>query len=130
MERFRVVETAIFAPLLIGALYGFARRFRPVIELIRTAKTDAGFSIAPVAPRVRDFVWEVLCQAKVIRERPLPGLAHAFLFWGFCAFGIVTINHFAIGFGFPLFSLHEGFFGPAYGLLAACFAFAVAVSIT
>lgn len=130
MERFRVVETAIFAPLLIGALYGFARRFRPVIELIRAAKADAGFSIAPVAPRVREFVWEVLCQAKVIRERPLPGLAHAFLFWGFCAFGVVTINHFAIGFGFPLFSLHGGWFGPAYGLLAACFAFAVAVSIT
>jgi len=130
MERFRVVETAIFAPLLIGALYAFARRFRPVIELIRAAKPDAGFSIAPIAPRVRDFVWEVLCQAKVIRERPLPGLAHAFLFWGFCAFGVVTINHFAIGFGFPIFSLHEGMFGPAYGLLAACFAFAVAVSIT
>ncbi|MSV32503.1 MAG: [Fe-S]-binding protein, partial [Bryobacterales bacterium] len=66
----------------------------------------------------------MLCQAKVIKERPLAGIAHAFLFWGFCAFGLVSLNHFAIGIGFPLFDFHN-----VYGLLAAAFAVAVAVSI-
>ena len=31
-----------------------------------------------------------MLQGKVIRERPLPGLAHAFVFWGFCAFALIT----------------------------------------
>ena len=26
-----------------------------------------------------------------------PGLAHAFVFWGFCVFALVTLNHFAAG---------------------------------
>ena len=59
-------------------------------------KTPA-FDLFPIGKRVWDFVWEVLFQGKVIRERPLPGLAHAFVFWGFCAFALVTLNHFAIG---------------------------------
>lgn len=129
MERLHPVESLVFAPLLAAALFGFAKRLGRVATLVRSARKDVGFSITPLAPRIREFVIDVLCQAQVIRERPLPGLAHAFLFWGFCAFGLVTINHFAIGFGYPFFDLHEGWFGPAYGLLAACFAIAVAVSI-
>jgi Fe-S oxidoreductase len=129
MERLHSLETVVFVPLLVAALYGFGRRFGRVIALIRRARPDADFTLQPIGKRVRDFVWEVLLQSKVIRERPLPGLAHAFVFWGFCAFALVTLNHFAIGLGFPLFSLHDGVFGPAYGLLAACFAFAVSASI-
>jgi Fe-S oxidoreductase len=129
MDRLQTVETAAFAALLAAALTVFTRRVWRVVSLVRQARPDPGFSLAPLAPRIHEFFWEVLCQSKVIRERPLPGLAHAFLFWGFCAFGLVTINHFAIGFGFPLFSLHDGWFGPAYGLLAACFAVAVSISI-
>ena len=44
-----------------------------------------------------DFIWEVLLQGKVISQRPLPGIAHALVFWGFCVFALVTINHFADG---------------------------------
>jgi Fe-S oxidoreductase len=129
MERLHPVESLIFAALFAAAFFLFLQRLLRVGRLIRAARPDPGFSLAPLAPRLREFFWEVLCQAKVIRERPLPGIAHAFLFWGFCAFGLVSLNHFAIGFGFPLFSLHDGWFGPAYGLLAACFAFAVSLSI-
>ena len=38
------------------------------------------------------FVSEVLLQAKVIRDRPLAGIAHAFVFWGFCAFALITLD--------------------------------------
>ena len=61
------------------------------------AKKDAGFSLAPVGRRVWEFFSEVLCQSKVIRQRPLPGLAHAFVFWGFLAFALVTTNHVLTG---------------------------------
>src|SRR6187431_709661 len=129
MERLHPVESLAFAALLAAALFVFSKQVSRVAKLIRSARKDPGFSLSPLAPRIRDFVWEVLCQAKVIKERPLPGLAHAFLFWGFCAFGLVSLNHFALGAGFPLFDLHTGWFGPAYGLLAAAFAIAVAASI-
>lgn len=36
---------------------------------------------------------EVLLQTRVIRHRPLPGLAHALLVWAFLAFALETVNH-------------------------------------
>ncbi len=77
---------------------------------------------------MRVFLWEVMLQGKVIRERPLPGLAHAFVFWGFCAFAFVTINHVAAGYGLHLIS-PDTFFGRSYFSFVALFAVAVAVSI-
>lgn len=125
MAPLSTVESALFLVLLALALYGFARRFSTVVQLLSAAKPDADFELAPVGRRVWDFFWEVVCQAKVIQERPLPGLLHAFVFWGFCAFGLITLNHFAIGVGLPLFSIH----GNPLGWLAAAFAVVTAVSI-
>ena len=77
---------------------------------------------------MRRFVWEVLLQGKVIKDRPVAGAAHALVFWGFCAFALITINHLATGFGLTLLS-RSGGFGAVYFGLAAIFAVAVAVSI-
>jgi Fe-S oxidoreductase len=120
----KMFEKLLFAVLLVASLAGFSVRFLPILRKILTAKPDADFSLHPIGNRVRDFVWEVMLQAKVIRERPLPGLAHAFVFWGFCAFALVTLNHIAIGFG-------AGFLSPRsfYFAVAAVFAVAVAISI-
>src|SRR6266851_3122457 len=95
-------EIVVFAVLLSASLYAFWRRFSPVVNTIRRSKPDADFKLQPVAPRVRKLVWEVLLQGKVIRERPLPGIAHAFVFWGFCAFALITIAHLAEGVGLHL----------------------------
>jgi len=70
----------------------------------------------------------VMLQGKVIRERPAAGLAHAFVFWGFCAFALITINHIAAGFNAPLLS-HESGFGRFYFTFVAVWAVAVAVAI-
>jgi Fe-S oxidoreductase len=56
-------------------------------------------------------------------------LAHALVFWGFCAFALVTLNHVATGFGLPLFDRNAGF-GAFYWWFAFVFAAAVAVGIT
>ncbi|HTB11507.1 MAG TPA: (Fe-S)-binding protein, partial [Bryobacteraceae bacterium] len=87
-----------------------------------------GFSLHPLGKRIWDFFSEVMLQSKVIRQRPLPGIAHAFVFWGFCAFALVTLNHFATGIGFPFLS-RDSWFGRIYFYLAAVFAVCVAVSI-
>jgi len=106
----------------------FWRRFRRVLAIIRAARPEPGWQLGPVLPRLGKFFWEVGLQAKVIQERPLPGLAHAFVFWGFCAFSLVTIDHLAAGFGVRLLS-RGGWFGRAYFLFVACFAAAVLISI-
>jgi Fe-S oxidoreductase len=118
-------EELLLAALLAASVAGFWWRFGAVLQRIRAAKPDADFSLRPIGPRVRELVWEVMLQAKVIRQRPLPGIAHALVFWGFCAFALVTLNHVAMGFGAP-FLTPDGF----YFQLAAVFAVLVAISIS
>jgi Fe-S oxidoreductase len=122
-------ETALFLVLLVASLGGFWLRFRRVWRTVLQSKKDPEFGFQPVGCRVRDFVWEVLLQGKVILQRPLPGLAHAFVFWGFCAFALVTINHLAQGVGVDLIS-RNGFFGRFYFTVAAIFGVLVAISIS
>jgi len=127
-ERFSWPEVGLVLALALvsGAL--FVYRLEPILGRILRSKKDADFSLSPVGRRVWDFVWEVLCQGKVIKERPLPGVAHAFVFWGFLAFALVSLNHFATG-------IRMGFLPPAsyvgrfYFWFAAVWAALVAVSI-
>ncbi len=104
------IEMAILALGIAASAFAFWRRFGTVVALIQSAKKDQNFSLGDIASRARTFLWEVLFQAKVIRQRPIPGLAHALVFWGFCAFSLVTLNHFALGFGISLIS-PAGLFG-------------------
>lgn len=116
--------------LVIGlSLFAFFLRFRRIVSTIAGARPDVDFAIRPYGKRIREFVWEVLCQAKVIRERPLPGLAHAFVFWGFCAFALVTLNHVASGFGLRFID-YWSFPGAIYYGFAFVWAILVAVSIS
>src|SRR5436190_4174016 len=128
MQQPSTTEIAVFVALLAASLYAFWRRLGPVAVAIRRSKPDADFKLRPVAPRLRKFVWEVLLQGKVIRERPLPGIAHAFVFWGFCAFALITIAHFAAGVGLNLLPSGNAIVH-AYRCFVALFAMAVAVSI-
>jgi Fe-S oxidoreductase len=121
-------EKLILAILLCLSAAGFWYRFRSVVHIVAAAKPDPGFSLGDLAPRFRNFVWEVLLQGKVIQQRPAAGLAHAFVFWGFCAFALITLNHIAAGFGLPFLSRTHGF-GQFYFGFVAVFAIAVAVSI-
>ena len=128
MLHLSAVEIILELLLVVASMSLFAWRIRHVARDVFKAKREPGYKIGSIGRRVCDFVWEVLLQGKVIRERPLPGIAHAFVFWGFCAFALVTLNHFAAGFGFPFLS-RDGAFGRFYIGLAAVFAVAVAVSI-
>ena len=127
-QHFSILEKVLFVVLALISALLFWRRFGPILNNILKSKKDVDFHLFPIGRRVWDFFWEVLCQAKVIRERPLPGLAHAFVFWGFCAFALVTLNHAAVGLGI-------GFLNPTsvagrfYFYFAAAFAVACAAGI-
>jgi Fe-S oxidoreductase len=77
----------------------FWRRFGRVLARIRQCKSEPGSALTNLPRRCWLFFWEIVCQAKVIRGRPLPGLAHAFLLWGFGAFLIAELDHLAALFG-------------------------------
>ena len=109
------------------SLYLFWRKFGTALRIILASKPDADFQLRPLGPRIRKVLWEVAAQGLVIAQRPLPGLAHAFVFWGFCVFALVTLNHFAEGFGLGFLS--DGGFSRFYFLFAGVFAVAVAISI-
>jgi Fe-S oxidoreductase len=106
----------------------FVWRMWPIARNILRAKKDVGFSLTHVGRRVWVFVSEVLCQSKVIRQRPLPGLAHAFVFWGFLAFALVTTNHVLTGLRVGVLR-HTGIVGDFYFDFVGVWALLVAVSI-
>ncbi len=127
-QHFSLVEKLLFAAMVAASGYLFWRRFGVVLNKILKSKKDPSFRLFPLGKRVWDFFWEVLCQAKVIRERPLPGLAHALVFWTFLAFAVVTLNHCAVGLGIG-FLTSTGPIGRWYFYFAAAFALACAVGI-
>jgi Fe-S oxidoreductase len=122
IERFALIA------LLAVSLGLFWLRFRKVLDAIRGSRATPDFEVGPFGPRIRQFLWEVVAQGKVIGQRPLPGLAHAFVFWGFCAFALATLNHLASAFGAGFLS-GETAFGRFYLGFVAVWAVAVAVAI-
>jgi Fe-S oxidoreductase len=116
------------AALIVLSIGLFWMRFSKVVHHILRARPDADFKLGSIGGRIWDFFREVLCQAKVIRERPLPGIAHAFVFWTFCAFALVTLNHLATGLGIPFLNYHA-WFGGFYFWFAFLFALLCAISI-
>jgi len=125
---FSSIEIAVLllAVFISGGLFFY--RFGPILRTILKSKKDDDFSLKPVGKRVWLFFWEVLCQAKVIKQRPAPGIAHAFVFWGFLAFALVSLNHFANGLRLG-FLPPESYVGRFYFLFAAIWALLVAISI-
>src|SRR5215472_8799807 len=122
-EHFALGEKLILAVLIIASAALFWRRFGVVLDRILKSKKDPGFHLGNLGRRAWDFFSEVMLQSKVIRQRPLPGLAHALVFWGFCAFVLVTLNHVAAGFGVAFLSPSSAI-GRFYFYFAAVFAVA------
>ncbi len=127
-QVFALWERILFVALAGASALLFWRRFGPILGRILHAKRDPDFGLSPLARRVRDFFFEVLLQSKVIRERPLAGLAHALVFWAFCAFALVTLNHCAVILGIGFLDA-AGFVGRIYFGVATLFAIACAAAI-
>src|ERR1700735_3706758 len=119
---------AALLALLAASLTLFWMRLRKVIVVIRGSRPTPGFALEPLGPRIRHFLAEVLGHSKVIEQRRLAGLAHAFVFWGFCAFAPITVNHIATAFGARFLYPNSGF-GEYYYTFVAAWAALVAVSI-
>jgi len=122
------VERAILVALVAASAAWFWRRLGKILDTIRRSRPTPDFALRPAGRRIRRFLWEVAAQGKTIRERPLPGIAHACVFWGFVAFAPVTLNHVAGAFGLRFLD-PAGSAGSWYLRFAAAWAAAVAVAI-
>ena len=82
------VEIWAFRLVLIGFVGWFAMQMGVRAKLLKAA--PEGFRLDHLGGRFDRFFSEVIFQTRVIRERPVVGVAHLFVFWGFCAFGGFT----------------------------------------
>jgi Fe-S oxidoreductase len=103
----------------------FAAQVATRVRLIAAAPNT--FSIDDLGFRAKRFFVDVVGQRQTIVERPVAGLAHAFVFWGFVAFGGYTVTEFLSGLGIVDLTGTRWFH--AYRLMLTPFAVAVLAGI-
>jgi len=99
---FTIPEKLILSGLTLAALTSFSYEVYRRLSIVLQGTGSLPFDRVP--ERLLRVFREVILHEKVIRERPWSGIMHALVFWGFMIFGIVTLDHFAIGFYKPIFS--------------------------
>jgi Fe-S oxidoreductase len=82
------VEVWIFRVLVAVALGLFGWQMATRYRL--AARAANNLDVSGLGPRAWTFLREVVFQTRTIRDRPIVGLAHVLVFWGFCAFGGYT----------------------------------------
>lgn len=119
------MEKVILALLILVSLCFFLQPIRRIVQLV--SRGHGKLRWQPLGYRIGRFLSQVLFQSKIIRERPVPGLMHALVFWGFLAFMLETLDHFIRGFGGSL--LGDGAFHQVFRSIVAVFAVLVGVGM-
>jgi Fe-S oxidoreductase len=119
------MATLAFWLLFLTFVGLFAAQVARRVQLIAAAPNT--FSVDNVPLRVTRFLRDVVFQVRTIRERPLAGLMHAFVFWGFVAFALYTAVEFLYGLGIADLTHTRWFEG--YRVALTPFAVAVLVGI-
>src|SRR5262245_9339925 len=114
----QVVILWVLVLMFVGA---FVSQVAERVRLIASAPNT--FSLDDLVFRTERFIADVILQQKTIIERPAAGLAHAFVFWGFVAFGGYTAAEFLDG--LRLFDVTGSELFYWYRLLLTPFALAV-----
>ncbi len=91
------MQTLILWLLVVGSGGAFAAQVASRLRLVAAAENN--FSLDRPGFRIQRFLLDVVAQRGTINERPIVGLAHAFVFWGFLAFGGYTTAEFLAGLG-------------------------------
>ena len=111
---FSPIEIFILSSLIIGTISSFSweiiKRFKIVL------KGEGSFSFTNINKRLIRVFNEFVLQKKVLGQRFIPGLMHALVFWGFIAFGLITIDHFLRGFNFDFLKGFRETYGIYFGI--------------
>jgi Fe-S oxidoreductase len=114
------LSRAIFCALCLGAVWLFLATVNRRLYSIFTRHWDAQLDRIP--KRLWRVFVEVILQYRVVRDRPLVGILHAAVVWGFLVFAWVSAGHLLLGLrGLDNATPTHGW----YGAFAAAWAFAV-----
>jgi Fe-S oxidoreductase len=119
------VATLVFWLLFLTFVGAFALQVATRVRLIAAAPNT--FSVDHFPFRIKRFLLDVVLQRRTIRERPVTGLMHALVFWGFVAFGGYTSIEFMSGLAIVDLTRTPWFYG--YRVALTPFAAAVLVGI-
>src|SRR6266566_7084460 len=118
------LSRAIFIVLCIGSVWLFLATINRRLSSIFHRRWD--ISLDNVPKRLWRVFVEVLLQYRVVRDRPLVGILHAAVVWGFLVFAWVSAEHLTLGLrGLEKATPAHGW----YGAFAAAWAFAVVVGM-
>jgi Fe-S oxidoreductase len=120
------MATLAFWILFLSFLGAFAVQVARRVQLIAAAPNT--FSLNDLGVRTSRFLIDVVLQWRTIKERPFTGLMHAFVFWGFVAFGGYTLTEFLYGLG--IVNLTDSGWFHVYRLALTPFATAVLLGIS
>lgn len=121
------LKALLFTVLAIASIMLFWKEV--ALRLAAVRKASGPFPKDHPERRWRRVISEVLFQTKIIRHRPLAGLAHAVLFWAFLAFGLETLNHLSMIWLPGGFLPHSGLFHTVFQGFVALFAWAASAGI-
>jgi len=121
-------ETWIFRILVLGFVAAFLAQVTKRARLVMRARNNITIADGETGGRLFRFITEVIFQSRTIGERPLVGLAHLGVYWGFVAFAGYTAVQFLAGLGFVNLTGTTAFH--AYAIVLVPFAIAVSVGIT
>src|SRR3954452_8407197 len=119
------MSTLVFWLLFLSFVGAFAAQVAKRVQIIAAAPNT--FAVDNLPFRINRFLVDVVLQRRTIRERPVAGLMHAFVFWGFVAFGGYTAVEFLKGLGIVDLTGTAWFHG--YRLALVPFASAVLLGI-
>lgn len=122
--KFSIIERILFLFFLTGSILLFVKTllFRYRIIFKGGKKPEINFKRG-----IKRVLTLVFTQYVLIKQRPLPGIFHAFIFWGFFIFLLSTIDMILVIFGLP--SLLEFEFFSFYRFLLDFFALFVILGV-
>ncbi len=119
------MEIWLFRLLVLAFAAVFAWQMAVRYRLFAAAKHNLRLNDLPA--RFQTFLLDVVLQRRVFRRKPVVGLTHLFVFWGFVAFGGYTTVEFLKGLGIIDLTHTRAFY--AYRVLLIPFATAVLIGI-
>lgn len=134
MATFMPASLVVFLPRGISQIMLLVLTALSVWIFLRTVKRrgilrlpkPGEVSVDHIGARIWRTFLEVILQYRVVRDRPVAGILHAAVVWGFLAFAWVSANHFYIGFrGLDTATESRAW----YGTFAAVWAIAVLIGI-
>jgi Fe-S oxidoreductase len=119
------MSTVMLWVLVVAFVGAFAVQVSTRVRLIASASNT--FNVEHPGYRIGRFLVDVIGQRKTISERPIAGVAHALVFWGFIAFAGYTSVEFLAGLGIVDLTHTRGF--EVYRAILTPFAAAVLAGI-